>query len=193
MNQDQNNLSAAIEALLFIYGEPVEIKKIARTLKVEDLEVEEALKNLWEDAAREERGIFLIRKEDSVQLVTKPQFADLMQTIIKEDMQENLTPAALETLSIVAYAGPISRSEIEYIRGVNSSFTLRNLLLRGLVERMPDARRANAYVYKPSMDFLAHLGLSKIDDLPEFPKFREIVNQLWKKEVEPENKEIPKP
>ena len=177
-------LSAAVEALLFIYGEPVEIKKISKTLKVKESEVEGALKNLWDDAAREERGIFLFRKEDSVQLVTKPQFAELMQSIIKEDMQENLSPAGLETLSIAAYAGPISRSEIEYIRGVNSSFTLRNLLLRGLIERSPDPQRANAYVYKASMDFLAHLGLSKIEELPEFSKFQEIVNQLWKKEPE---------
>jgi len=172
------NLTAKIEALLFIYGESLDIKKIADTLKIKAAEAREAIEELSEDLKKENRGLFLVREKDKAQLTTKPEFAKLLEDVVKEELHESLTSAALETLSIVVYAGPITRAELEYIRGVNSSFTLRNLLIRGLVTRESDAKRGNVYLYRPSSDVLRHLGIAKQEDLPEHERFRTLIEKM---------------
>ena len=174
----KDNLSAKIEALLFIYGEAMTHKKISATLDCSEAELKDAIAELEEDLKSGHRGLALISDKEKIQLATKPDFASLFEQLIKEEMSENLSPATLETLAIVTYAGPISRAEIDYIRGVNSSFTLRNLSIRGLVERLTDPHRANAYIYSPSMEFLKLLGISKKEDLPEHDKFSQLVKKL---------------
>lgn len=175
---NQSNLIAQLEALLFIYGEPMEFKKIAKTLKTSEEEIKSAADALGAELRNENCGLFLVRDGEKIQLTTKPDFASLLETVIKEELHENLTPAALETLSIVAYAGPLSRAELEYIRGVNSSFTLRNLLIRGLVERSPDPKRGNVFLYSPSFEFLKHVGVSSAGDLPEYEKFKSLIEKM---------------
>lgn len=173
-----SDLISKIEALLFIYGEALEFKKIAKTLKASEEDVEAAVKQLNENLKGGERGLFLIFNKEKVQLTTKPELSSLMETVIKEELRENLTPAALETLAIVAYAGPMTRAEIDYIRGVNSSFSLRNLSIRGLIDRSFDPHRGNVYLYQPSMEFLKFIGVSKPEDMPEYEKFRQLVEQM---------------
>lgn len=181
------DLISKLEALLFIYGEPIELKKLAKISELKESELEKGIIALENELSREERGLQLIKDKGKVQLVTKPQFSKLLEDIGKREFSEELTPAALETLSIVAYAGPISRANVEYIRGVNSSFILRALLMRGLVERETDAKRANVYLYSASFDLLRYLGLSKADDLPEFQKYRALVEQM-RQEIEQKDK-----
>ncbi len=173
-----DNLIGKLEALLYIYGEPMDYKKLAKTLQAGETEIHEAVKVLSERLKREDRGLALVEDKGRIQLTTKPDFSGLLESVIKEEVHESLTPAALETLAIVTYAGPISRAEIEYIRGVNSSFTLRNLLIRGLVERTQDSKRANAFVYTASMDLVRHLGIANVEVLPEYEKFRQLIEQL---------------
>ncbi len=180
MSQIENpktNLSAAIEAILFVYGEPMEIKKISKLLKIDSSAVKDALKNLEQEFSNENRGLSLIFSGEKVQLATKPDFTSFLEDFIKEEFKENLTPASLETLSLIAYLGPISRAQIDYYRGVNSSFILRNLLIRGLVDRRPDEKRSNVYLYEASFDLLKYLGITKVEELPEFEKFKTINNQ----------------
>ncbi len=180
-----NNLLAALEAFLFLYGEPIEKEKLCKIFGVSLQEIKEALNQLAEETKQEKRGVMLVEKEETYALVTKPQFAPLLEAFVKENLKEELTPAALETLSIIAYFGPISRAQIDYIRGVNSSFTLRNLLIRGLIERKT---KGNFYLYQPSFELLKYLGLSKIEELPNFQKFSEIKNSLFQEENQRENK-----
>ncbi|GEM_PF-211325 len=178
-SEDNKKLVSQLEALLFIYGEPISVKKLAKTLGLKEAEVNRGLESLGGELAREERGLSLVQDKGQVQLVTKPVFSKLLEEITKQEFAETLTPAALETLSIIAYAGPIARADLEYIRGVNSSFTLRALLMRGLIEREVDPRRSNAYLYSASFDLLRHLGLSKADDLPEYKKYKDLVAHLY--------------
>lgn len=179
MNEEKTNtLTAQIEALLFAYGEALEIKRMAKILGQGEAETESALRELHSQLGGSGRGLTLIFTDGKVQLATKPEFQGLLQNIVKEELNEALTPAALETLSIIAYSGPLPRSIIDYVRGVNSSFILRALLLRGLVNRKPDPGRGNAYVYSASFDLLRHLGITKTEDLPEYQKFRGIVEKL---------------
>lgn len=177
------SIVAALEALLFIYGEPLEIIKILKILKQQSADLDEAvvktaLQTLQAQLESDERGLSLMVHDRQAQLVTKPGFKGLLQEIVKEELHEALTGAALETLAIISYAGPVPRSTIDYIRGVNSTFILRNLLLRGLIDRSQDPNRANTYIYKASFEFLRYLGLSKVNDLPEYQKFREVVEKF---------------
>ena len=174
--EDIKKTTAAVEALLFVYGEPMEIKKIAKLLKIGEAAVKEALKNLEQEFSAEDRGLKLISKDSpaggSVQLATKPDFTSFLENFIKEEFKENLTPASLETLSLIAYLGPVSRAQIDYYRGVNSTFILRSLLIRGLIERYPDPKRTNIYLYEVGFDLLKYLGISKVEELPEYEKFK---------------------
>ncbi len=180
MEENKKNITAEVESLLFVYGEELEVKKIAKILskreKVSETEVKEAISELQKKYS-ESGGLNLLFSDSpagaKAQLATKPEFASLMEDFIKDEFKEDLTPASLETLSLIAYLGPVSRAQIDYYRGVNSSFILRNLLMRGLVERYNDPHRANIYFYQASFDLLKYLGISKIEDLPEYEKFKQ--------------------
>lgn len=175
----KENSTAALESLLFIYGEPVTLEKAAKLLEVKPTELEEMVNNLETQLKTDNsRGLMLSRLADQIQLTTKPDFHKLGEKIVKEEIRETLTSAALETLAVVAYSGPMSRSMIDYFRGVNSSYILRNLLVRGLVERQPDPQRSYVFLYNVSFDFLKHLGMAEQKDLPEYQKYKEVLNNI---------------
>ena len=171
--------TARLEALLFYYGEPIHMKKICAILDLKDKEFEEVLEVLSTKLEHDgERGLFILQKEGLIQLVTKPIFGEVLQKIVEKDLKEELTPTAVETLSIIAYIGPLGRAELDYIRGVNSSFILRSLVLRGLVWRRESKRRGGFYDYEVSFDFLKHVGLGGAAELPEYDKYQKILQRL---------------
>lgn len=176
--QDNRKILGAIEALLFVNGDPLEVKRMAKIIGVSEDEIKAAIKSLEVDYSRAEKGLKLIINGDRIQLVTKPEFANLLEGFIKEEFDENLTPAALETLSLIAFLGPISRPKIDYFRGVNSSYTVRNLLMRGLVERFQDSKNQHIILYRTSFDLLKHLGISKIEELPDYQKYQSLIAEV---------------
>ncbi|PIP46643.1 MAG: SMC-Scp complex subunit ScpB [Candidatus Colwellbacteria bacterium CG23_combo_of_CG06-09_8_20_14_all_42_19] len=173
-----NLLEAKLEALLFVYGEAFKIKTLAEKLDAPETAIKEAINQLKKDLDAENRGLSLIILDDRIELVTKPSLSYLIQKVIKDEFDSDLTAASLETLAIIAYLGPCSRAEIDYIRGVNSSFILRNLAIRGLVERKIDSHRANAFIYNVSFDFLKHIGVDSLQSLPDYGKYRDLVNSF---------------
>lgn len=171
---------AKIEAILFIYGEPINIQNLARKI---NLKIDEC-KNLLDQYEKilkndNKHALMLIKNEDTVQLVTKPQLNYLIENFVKEEFNEKLTSIALEVLTIIAYLGPISRINIDQIRGVNSSFILRNLLMRGLIERKV---QKNSYLYYLSNQSLKHLGISQINELPNYENYRNLLEKYLFKE-----------
>ena len=156
------NLDAKIEAILFIKGEPVKLKQLAKSLDVEISNIEEALKSL-EERLRD-RGLQLVRKEDEVALSTASELGPLIEQIQKEELNKELSKAALETIAIILYHNSegARRSDIDWIRGVNSSFILRGLAMRGLVEKVSHPTDKRTFIYKPSFDLLSYLGIGKI-------------------------------
>lgn len=160
------NLSAKIEAILFFKDEPVALSKLADILKVSIEEIQNALA-LFEERLKE-RGIVLIKKEEEIALGTAPEFAILIEDLQKEELNKELSKASLETLSIILYKNGASRAEIDFIRGVNSSFTLRALCVRGLIEKTVDQTDSRRYVYKPTLEIISFLGLKNIEELPEY-------------------------
>jgi segregation and condensation protein B len=160
------DLSAIIESILFVYGEPMEPARLARITGADEESVREALGRL-KDALRG-GGLVLMEHDGAWQMGTHPDMSPYVEALARGQFGEALSRAALETLAVVAYRGPLSRPDIEYIRGVNSSFTLRNLMIRGLVERAEYAKDGRGYRYRVSTDFLKYLGLEGIGDLPRY-------------------------
>lgn len=153
---------------MFVSGEPLKISKISKITGAPKPEIENALMVLKNEYESQERGMSIITKGEEIQMGTNSQNSDFVSQLVKSELQESLTNAALEVLSIVAYRGPLTRADVEAIRGVNSSFTLRNLLLRGLVERKINPQDARSYIYEPSFEFLKHLGINNTKELPEY-------------------------
>ncbi len=171
-------LDQKIEAILFFKAESISVGKLAQMLGVGEDEIKQGLGVLEEKLS--ERGINLLYKEDKVMLGTAPQMGELIETLIKEELSKDLGKAGLETLSIVLYRGPITRSKIDYIRGVSSTFILRNLLVRGLVERIPNPDDQRSLLYKPTFELLSYLGLSKIEELPEYDEVKSEISSFEK-------------
>jgi len=161
-----NSLEKGIEAVLFWKGEPVSIKKLSQIFEKTEEEILTSLKNL--ETSLSNRGIVLVFKEDEVTLGTSKNTSELIERLTKDELIRDLGKAGLETLSIIIYQGPISRAGIDYIRGVQSNFILRNLMIRGLVEKIPNPKDQRSFLYKPTFEMLSFMGITKIEDMPNY-------------------------
>jgi len=168
-------LHAQIEGYLFWKSETVSIKEISKALNKNEDEINTALEALKNSLL--ERGLALIHSGENIELRTSPALSSFIETLTKEELDRDLGKAGIETLSIVLYEGPISRKDIDYIRGVNSQFIVRNLLVRGLIERVQN-NDARSFLYKPTTELFAHLGVSSEKDLPEYLEFKEEIQRF---------------
>ncbi len=159
-------LSAQIEALLFYKAEPLSVEEIATTLSVTKDAVVDALGELREQLS--DRGLALIEAHNTVVLSTTPAFSAILTTLRKEELEKELSKASVETVAIILYKKGATRAEIDYIRGVNSSFILRNLLVRGLIEKAVDPNDARRNIYQPTLDLLSYMGITRVEDAPAF-------------------------
>lgn len=171
-------LDARIEAYLFYTSEPEKVTVLARFFEVTEDEVRDALTALRH---RLTGGITLIEHDDAVSLMTHAAVAQDIEKLRKEDVMRDLGRAGLETLSIIIYKGPVTRTEIDYIRGVNSSYILRNLMVRGLIKRTQAGK--GAPVYAASIELLAHLGIASLADMPEYGTTRDEIAQAFIQET----------
>lgn len=164
-----DTLLSAFESLLFVSGEPLSHTRLAKTLALSEAEVSELVEVMAKRyQERAESGLMLVRDDHSVMLTTKPSNAVAVEALTKSALQENMSKAALEVLAIIAYRAPVSRAEIDAIRGVNCSFTLRNLLLRDLISREGNPNDSRGYLYRPTLRFLQVIGLEKTTELPDY-------------------------
>lgn len=173
-------LAQTIEGLLFYFGDTISIANLAIYTKKTESEVKEALSNLEESL--KERGIILIIQNEKATLATHPLISAVITSIQKEELEGELSKAAQEVLSIVLYAGPISKGYIDYIRGVNSTVSVRNLVARGLIEKKDGSARSQ---YVVTTDFLMSLGVSTPQSIEGYEEIRtklEAVLQVSKKD-----------
>ena len=173
-------LESKIEGLLFYKGEDDQIKKLAEHLKESEQEVEEELKKLEQSLSG--RGLVLVRKDDRVVLGISSELSSIIEGIRKEEITKDLTKASLDTLSIILYKNEIPRSEIDYIRGVNSSFILRNLLVRGLIEKIIDPKDSRRALYRPTFDTLSYMGVTSVEQLPNYNQIKSQLQEAFKQE-----------
>ena len=164
---DLNKIKAAIEAILFTMGDSVELAKIADTLELTKAEVKDIVSKMNEDYESSERGIYILELEDSLQLTTKPELYDYLIKIAKAPRKYVLSDTLLETLSIIAYKQPITRLEIEKIRGVSSDHAVNRLVEFNLVQELGrlDAP-GRPLLFGTTEEFLRTFGVKSISDLP---------------------------
>lgn len=181
-------LKYLIENILFISGEPISIKKLAQILDAEEKDIASAILELKKEKD-ETGGLKIIEKDGRAQMVTAPEAGNYIEKFIGGNLKEDLSEAALETLAAISYLGPVSKYEIEDLRGVNCAFTLRNLLIRGLVEKSESPSNNRITLYKTSFDFLKKMGVEKESDLPDYEKHREEIKSIIErnKKIEEEN------
>lgn len=164
-NQQDLEINALVEAILFVYPEPVSADQIAKILETTPRLVKKALEEI--EALYQGRGIRLQYHKNKIQITSAPEAAPVLEKMLELETTTTLSQAALETLSIIAYQQPITRPQIDSIRGVNSDAVLRTLLTKGLID---DIGRADGpgrpILYSTTPDFLKYFGLSSYDELP---------------------------
>lgn len=160
------NIVSILESILFVASKPLTVKGIARALGVEEGEIEGALTHIAEKYTGVS-GIHCVRVEDTVALVTNPENAEVVEKFTAKDILGELTKAQLETLTVVGYRGPITRPEIEEIRGVNCAVILRTLLIRDLIEEH-ESKESVLPTYTISITALRHLGVDTVEELPDY-------------------------
>jgi segregation and condensation protein B len=172
------NLDAYIESILFFKGDPISVNRLSKILGKNKEEVNGALKTLEEKL--QDRGLRLVFNEGKVMLGTASKASGFIEGLIKGELSKDIGQAGLETLSIVLYRGPITRSGIDYIRGVNSSFILRNLLIRGLIEKTPNPKDQRSSLYRPTLKLLSFLGVSKLEQMPKYSQIKAQIKEFEK-------------
>ncbi len=164
----------AIEAILFAAGDPVAIDRIAAALDVESETIARIAQNLADSYCFEQRGIRIVRLENTLQMCSSPVWAEKIRTVLETRRAARLSPALLEVLSIIAYRQPVTRAYIEQVRGVDSSYSVSALIEKGLIE---EAGRLDVpgrpILFRTTPDFLRVFGLTNTDDLPPLPEFEE--------------------
>ena len=163
----KNKIKSAIEAMLFVAGEPLNIKDIYTNLELDRKTAREILNEITEEFKAESRGIKLINIDDSYQFVTKPENSEFIQKMLKKNKRQSLSQASIESLAIIAYKQPITRIDIDEIRGVKSESAITRLVERGLIK---DVGRLEVpgrpILYGTTDEFLRQFGLKTIKELP---------------------------
>jgi segregation and condensation protein B len=165
-------LKSKIESLLFISAKPMSVRQLADLIKKKNKEVKAAADELVEEYKQAGRGIQIVKHGAKYQMVSAPENAKTVQEFIKDETKSELTRPSLETLTIIAYRGPVSKIDLDRIRGVNCALILRNLLLRGLIEAKYDKKKNETY-YQVSFDFIRFLGINDITELPDYDRLHQ--------------------
>ncbi len=185
---ENSKIPYAIEGILFAAGEPVKTAKLAAVLDIEIEAVEEAVRLLKYNYDTEGRGFRIIDIDEGYQICSRPDYYNYIQLILGEQRRQALSNAAMEALAIIAYKQPITKGQIEYIRGVNSDGAVNRLVERGLIE---ETGRLDApgrpILYSTTQNFLRCFGLSTSKDLPELdmskisPEYEQLSIQMEEK------------
>ncbi len=161
------SLANQLESILFVASKPLSVKRMAKVLNCSDDAIISELQTLFEKYAAANSGIVLLNNNDEWQMVSNPENRGVAENFVKAEISGELTRPQLETLTVVAYCGPITKPELDQLRGVNCALILRNLMIRGLVKESDDSSELLPK-YEVTMDFVRHLGLQTVQELPDF-------------------------
>ncbi len=173
---------AAAHALLFASGEPLTKKQLAKLLDIKDSEVKLVLKALTDSLKGS--GVMLVETDTEAELRTTPEASIIVKKLRESELARDLGKASLETLAVIAYQSGTTRGEIDWVRGVNSSASLRTLLMRGLIEGREDERDKRRIRYSVTTIALAHLGVESAESLPRFAELRAAAQAVVAEESE---------
>ncbi len=170
-----NALPILLESLLFAAGEPLEKKRAAALLGISLEDVEKTAESL--QTALKGRGITLVETKDALELRSAPEASVVIKRLRESELSRDLGQAGLEVLSIILYRTGVTRSDIDWIRGVNSSATVRTLAMRGLIKGKEDAADRRRIRYEITPEALAYLGISRVEDLPHYATFASLLTE----------------
>ena len=169
-SMELREIEAMIEGILFASGEPIHVDRIAIALEMDRQTVEQVLQRLADHYAYERRGMRLLRMEDTYQLCSAPEYADVIRKAFEIRKPAKLSQPALEVLTIIAYYQPTTRAYVDQIRGVDSAYTVSLLLERKLIEECGRLQvPGRPHLYRTTKNFLRAFHLSSLEDLPEIP------------------------
>ena len=169
-NLDMRETMSSIEAILFASGEPVALERLSDALELPAKTVSEALRRLMDQYSYERRGIRLIQINDQFQLVSAPEYGDLIRRVLEVRKPAKLSQSAMEVLTIVAYYQPTTKAYIDQIRGVDSAYTVSLLLERHFIEECGRLQVAGRpHLYRTTDEFLRVFHLSSLEELPAMP------------------------
>ncbi len=163
---ESSKLKSQILSILFVAGKPVSLQELIDVLEISEDELKSAIADLV--SQNQTSGVIILAHNNRLQLASNPDNSSAVKKFLALELREKLTDAALETLAIILYKQPVSKAEIENIRGVNSQYSIRHLLIRGLIEKIPSPSDKRMQLYKTTLEFMQHLGLKDMKDLPEF-------------------------
>ncbi len=166
-----SDLAKIIEAILFVSGEPIQLSTIAHAMEVTEIEVISAVEELESDYDYQRRGICLKRFGSHIQLSTRADYAPFIEKLLQPVQKQSLSQAALETLAVVAYKQPVTKLDIEAVRGVKCDYSVQSLVNKGLIEEVGRKETlGRPILYGTTDTFLSHFGLKTLDDLPKPPE-----------------------
>ena len=171
MSEHEGNMNGRIEAILFVAGEAVSIKELARALQTEEKTVRAELNAIRDEYDYNQRGFLLKRFGDKVQLATRPLYSQDVLRLLQPVQQQSLSQAAMETLAVVAYKQPVTRAEVEQVRGVKCDYSLQSLMNKGLIREMGRKDTiGRPILFGTTDEFLSHFGLEDLNGLPPMPQ-----------------------
>ena len=158
---------SAIEAILFVASKPLNVRTLAKAVDKSEADILETIESLKVKYNSDQSGIHVLVSGDDVQFATNPAYADVIESFVKREASGELTKAQLESLTVIAYRGTITRPELELIRGVNCAVIIRTLMMRGLITEIEDSAKLMP-AYEITTQALAELGLSSAAELPDY-------------------------
>ena len=180
----EGTVKGRIEAILFVAGEAVAVKDLARALQLGEKELNRVLNEMKDEYDYEQRGFLLKRFGNNVQLATRPLYAEDVVRLLQPVQQQSLSQAAMETLAVVAYKQPVTRADVEQIRGVKCDYSLQSLMLKNLIE---EAGRKDTIgrpiLYRTTDKFLSHFGIQNLEELPPMPENETENNETDSEEI----------
>ena len=159
--------TSQIESILFVASKPLTVKQIAKAISAKEADIVDALETLKMKYNQADSGIKILFSDEVVQMSTAPENSEWVDLFIKDEVSGELTKAQLETLTVIAYRGPVTRPELEQIRGVNCALIIRNLLVRGLIEEKEEINKILPS-YFVSVEALRHLGINSVENLSDY-------------------------
>jgi len=187
---EKDSLEKLIESVLFFKGGALSAAELAKAANASAEEIQTALDGLQKSL--EGRGIRLVREGNMAALATAPEAKELVERIRKEELEGQLGKAGLEALAVVIFRGPLTKSDIDYIRGVNCASILRSLMIRGLIERVENPDDKRSFLYRATPDLPAYLGVETVEALPGYAETRSEIERVFaEREKAPTEEETP--
>lgn len=173
-----NELSHIIEAILFVAGEPVGVEELAKALEVSQLELAAALDALESEYDYNRRGIRLNRFGSHVQLATRGEYAPYVERLLQPVQKQSLSQKAMETLAVIAYRQPVTKGEVEAVRGMKCDYSVQSLVNKGLIAEVGRKEAlGRPILYGTTDKFLEHFGISSLEELPRLPEVEALTDE----------------